>query len=115
MDSPVKGAMEVPPQQCLSGCRALPVAQVGRVGETIHAWLASSVWCSLEGLVDAREVCLVLSIPNGFAVCTMCPFRVLFVRSEWTAGRHAPRAARRAGPTGLQTGLCTLNCITTDV
>ena len=66
MDSPIKGAMEVPPQHCLSGCRALPVAQVGRVGETIHAWLASSVWCSLEGLVDAREVCLVLSIPNGF-------------------------------------------------
>ena len=56
MDSPVKGAMEVPPQQCLSGCRALPVAQVGRVGENIHAWI----------LVDAREVCLVLSIPNGF-------------------------------------------------
>ena len=37
MDSPVKGAVEVPPQQCLSGCRALPVAQAGRVGETIHA------------------------------------------------------------------------------
>ena len=54
MDSPVKGAMEVPPQQCLSGCRALTVAQVGRVGETIHALLASSVWCSVEGLVEAR-------------------------------------------------------------
>ena len=58
--------MEVPPQQCLSGCRALTVAQVGRVGETIHALLASSVWCSVEGLVEAREECLVLSIPNGF-------------------------------------------------
>ena len=57
--------MEVPPQQCLRGFRALTVAQVGRVGETIHALLASSVWCS-EGLVEAREVCLVLSIPNGF-------------------------------------------------
>jgi len=45
----------------------------------------------------------------------MCPFRVLFVRSEWTAGRRAPLAARRAGPVGLQTGLRTLNCITTDV
>ena len=60
----------MPPQQCLSGCRALTVAQVGRVGETIHALLASSVWCSVEGLdealVEAREECLVLSIPNGF-------------------------------------------------
>ena len=51
----------------------------------------------------------------GKTVCTMCPFRVLFVRSEWTAGRRAPLAARRAGPVGLQTGLRTLNCITTDV
>lgn len=58
--------MEVPPQQCLSGCRALTVAQVGRVGETIHTLLASSVLCSVEGLVEAREECLVLSIPNGF-------------------------------------------------
>ena len=54
MDSPVKGAVEVPPQQCLSGCRALPVAQAGWVGETIHAWFVSSVWCSVEGLVEAR-------------------------------------------------------------
>jgi hypothetical protein len=57
--------VEVPPQQCLSGCRALTVAQVGRVGETIHTLLASSVWCSVEGLVEAREECLVL-----------CPFRM---------------------------------------
>ena len=48
-------------------------------------------------------------------VCTMRPFRVLFIRSEWTAGRRAPLAPRRAGPDGLQTGLRTLNCITTDV
>ena len=53
--------MEVPPQQCLSGCRALTVAQVGSVGETTLAWLASSVWCSVEGLVMAREMCLLLS------------------------------------------------------
>jgi len=55
-------------------------------------------------------------VPNhGLSVCTMRPFRVLFIRSEWTAGGRAPLAARRAGPDGLQTGLRTLNCITTDV
>jgi hypothetical protein len=77
----------------LSGCRALPVAQVGRVGETIHAWMASSVWCSLEGLVDAREVCLVLSIPNGLK-------SIRLSASTSGMGTARRRLVDRSGPRG---------------
>jgi len=42
-DRPVTGAAEVPPQQCLSGCRALAVAQAGRVGGTTLGWLVGSL------------------------------------------------------------------------
>ena len=66
-------------------------------------------------MLALRQKCERKDYTLAFTVCTMRPFRVLFVRSEWTAGRRAPLAARRAGPDGLQTGLRTLNCITTDV